>query len=238
MIIEILENLKDKYTDNNDTYQELYQSYRTLVYSYFQSLNIVSRQIGGVHIDFSKTDQNSQTTPFKSVDKDDQLKAMKILSEYGFSNKVILQEEIFPFLQEQRRGFRVSPDPTIHQRILTYQNRLLDQLLHPTVLLRITNSSLYGNEYSLSSYMIDLRNAIFLDDINGDVSSVRQNIQISYLKRLLRIVSASSSYDNISQGVAYYNLDWLKKNINIRTGNLSSRQHKQYVLYLIDSLEK
>ena len=67
-------------------------------------------------------------------------------------------------MQKQRRGFKVSTDPTIHQRILTYQNRLLDHLLHPNVLLRFSNSSLYGNDYKLPYYMTDLRNSIFESD--------------------------------------------------------------------------
>ena len=238
MIIEIMERLKEKYTENNDTYQELYQAYRTLVYSYFQALEIVSRQIGGVHVDLSHTHQETSVKPFEAVDIDKQLKAMNVLSEYGFSNKVILQNDIIPFLQEQRRGFKVSSDPTIHQRILIYQNRLLGHLLHPTVLLRITNSTLYGNQYNLTDYMIDLRNSIFLNDMNSDISTVRQNLQISYVKRLIGIISPKSKYDNISQSAAYYNINWLKKNLNIKSGDLSARQHKEYLVYLIESIER
>ena len=237
MIINILKGLKERYTRNNDTYQELYRSYRTLVYSYFNALEIISRQIGGVHIDLSHVDQNAKVKPFESVDVKKQLKAIKIISDYGFSNKVILQENIFPFLQSQRRGFDVSTDPSIHQRILNYQNRLLDHLLHPKVLQRITNSELYGNEYKLPNYMIDLRNAIFKDDMNLDISTVRQNLQTTYTKRLIGIIKEKSAFDNISKSSAYYNINWLKSNIYKSSGNLSSRQHKSYILYLLDSVE-
>ena len=48
MILRIAENLKENYIKNNDTYEELYRSYRTLLFSYYQSLNIISRQVGGV----------------------------------------------------------------------------------------------------------------------------------------------------------------------------------------------
>ena len=236
MINNILRELKEKYTKNNDTYQELYRAYRTLVYSYFNALEIVSRQIGGVHIDLSHTNQNSKVKPFESVSLENQQKAMDIISKYGFSNKVILQDDIFPFLQSQRRGFSVSEDPTIHQRILTYQNRLLNHLLHPKVLLRITNSQLYGNEYLLPNYMIDLRNSIFKEDFNSNISTVRQNLQITYIKRLIKIIDDKSKYDNISQSTAHYNLLWIKNNINTNTGNLSSRQHKDYILFLINSI--
>ena len=234
MVTNILQNLKDKYTKDNDTYEELYRAYRTLVYSYFQSLEVVSRQIGGVKVDLSHTDQNSSSKPFESVDKETQMAAMQMISDYGFSNKVLLQEDLFPYLQKQRRGWSISDDPTIHQRILIYQNRLLNHLLHPNVLLRMTNSSLYGNEYKLPDYMIDLRKSIFQSDMYGDVSTVRQNLQITYINRLLSIVSPKSRYDNISKTTAHYNLNWLKNNINLNTGDLASRQHKGYILHIIN----
>ena len=237
MVVDILKNLKSKYTSDNDTYEELYRSYINLVYSYFQALNIVTRQIGGVYIDLSHTDQDSEKKPFESVDKETQKKAMDILAKYAFSNKILLQEDLFPYLMKQRRGFNVSTDPTIHQRILRYQNYLLNHLLNSRVLLRISNSSLYGNEYKLPYYMIDLRNSIFASDIDKNVSTIRQNIQVSYVNRLLSIVNPKSSYDNLAKTSAYYNLNWLKDNLDSKIGNLQTRQHKDYILYLIDSLE-
>ena len=237
MVVDILKNLKSKYTSDNDTYEELYRSYINLVYSYYQALNIVTRQIGGVYIDLSHTDQDSEKKPFESVDKETQKKAMDILAKYAFSNKILLQEDLFPYLMKQRRGFNVSTDPTIHQRILRYQNYLLNHLLNSRVLLRISNSSLYGNEYKLPYYMIDLRNSIFASDIDKNVSTIRQNIQVSYVNRLLSIVNPKSSYDNLAKTSAYYNLNWLKDNLDTKIGNLQTRQHKDYILYLIDSLE-
>ena len=237
MVVDILKNLKSKYTSDNDTYEELYRSYINLVYSYFQALNIVTRQIGGVYIDLSHTDQDSEKKPFESVDKETQKKAMDILAKYAFSNKILLQEDLFPYLMKQRRGFNVSTDPTIHQRILRYQNYLLNHLLNPRVLLRISNSSLYGNEYKLPYYMIDLRNSIFASDIDKNVSTIRQNIQVSYVNRLLSIINPKSSYDNLAKTSAYYNLSWLKDNLDSKIGNLQTRQHKDYLLFLIDSLE-
>ena len=106
MIVNILKELKVNYTSDNDTYEELYRAYRTLVYSYYQSLNIVSRQIGELHIDLSKTTQKTDKKPFKSVSEKDQKKAMNILNKYAFSNKFLLQPDLIPYLQSQRRGFK------------------------------------------------------------------------------------------------------------------------------------
>ena len=235
MINRIVSEIKDKYTKDNDTYEELYRSYRTLLFSYYQALNIVTRQIGGVKVDLSHTNQESTKKPFESVDIKTQKKAMQILSDYAFSNKILLEPEIFPYLQKQRRGFSISADPEIHQRILTYQKRLLDHLLNRNVLLRITNSTKYGNNYELSYYMIDLRKSIFESDFNTNISTIRQNLQVEYVNRLIGIASSKSRYDNFSKASAFYNLSWLKRNLNTSTGNLSTKQHKEYILFLIES---
>lgn len=234
-ILTIVESLRERYIETNDTYEEFYRSYRTLLFSYYQSLNIISRQIGGVEVDLAHTNQNAPAKPFKSVEKPLQIEALNILAEYGFSNKILLSPESIPFLQKQRRGFTVSKDPNIHQLVLAYQNRLLDHLLHPKVLQRITNSSLYGNKYQISEYLIDLRKAIFEEDMYTDVSTIRQNLQVSYVNRLLSIIDSDSNYDNIAKSSTYYNLDWLNSNLSIDQGNLSTRQHKTYLSFIINS---
>ena len=38
----------------------------------------------------------------------------------------------------------------------------------------MTNSTLYGNEYDITEFMIDLRKSIFDKDFNSSVSSIRQ----------------------------------------------------------------
>ena len=85
--------------------------------------------------------------------------------------------------------------------------------------------------------MIDLRNAIFESDLNKNISTIRQNLQTSYVNRLISIIKSKVSYDNHSKTSAYYNLNWLKENIKADNGNLQTRQHKSYLLYLIESIE-
>ena len=79
LVERLLNNLKENYNSKNDTYDDLFRSYRTLVYSYFQSLEVVSRQIGGVKVDLSHISQKSEKKPFESVDKETQKKA------YGYN---------------------------------------------------------------------------------------------------------------------------------------------------------
>jgi hypothetical protein len=39
----------------------------------------------------------------------------------------------------------------------------------------------------------------------------------------------------MTKSSAYYNISWLKSNLNTSTGDLQSKQHKEYLLFLIDS---
>ena len=237
----MIPELKNRYSIEGKTYEPFKQAYFSLLGSYFTCLDIISRQIGGVYVDRSFINQKSSNKPFTPVPYSIQTAAMDALSEYGFSDKkLLINEDIFSYLQSQRRGFNFrssGEDPKILSTILLRQNRLLSQLLNPRVLTRINNSSLYGNKYTLAEYMIDLRKAIFMQDMFSSVSKIRQNIQVSYLNQLLNISSKSSKYDNLSKSAAFYNLNWLQDNLDPSTGDLSSRQHKKYLLYLIENFK-
>lgn len=80
--------------------------------------------------------------------------------------------ELYARLQMQRRGFEhesVTEDPKIHERVLTIQQAVLDHLLHPIVLKRVSDTRLYGNEYPLVELMRDLTNAVFAADQKRDI---------------------------------------------------------------------
>ena len=83
--------------------------------------------------------------------------------------------------------------------------------------------------------MIDLRKSIFSTDFNNSVSSIRQYLQISHVNRLIKIIDKKSNYDLISRSNAHYNLVWLKNNLNSNLGNLSTKQHRNYLIYIIES---
>ena len=69
-------------------------------------------------------------------------------------------------MQNQRRGFNHygnNEDPNFHDMILMMQLNVLNQVMHPNTVKRITDSTRYGNEYPLAEVMTDLTDAIFPD---------------------------------------------------------------------------
>tara|TARA_B100000902_G_scaffold396682_1_gene458371 strand:+ start:6767 stop:9313 length:2547 start_codon:yes stop_codon:yes gene_type:complete len=240
--IELINNLIDEilvnHTIENESYEKLTRSYRTLLYSYFTCLNIMTRQIGGVNIDRSFYTENSENKPFNPVSEEKQKEALSYIMKYGFNEKYLINNNIYPYLKRQRRGFNTNyngEDPKILEFILGRQSLLLSQLLNSNVLKRINNTSLYGNNYSISEYMIDLRNSIIQNDLNKNVSLFEQNLRTLYIKSLLQILN-NKNYDEISKSCVYYNLNWIYNNINTSSGNLSSKQHKEYLKYIISDI--
>ncbi|KZM38047.1 hypothetical protein OA92_23825 [Marinomonas sp. SBI22] len=108
-------------------------------------------------------------------------------------------------MQHQRRGFNhfdKNEDPKAHDMILNMQKSVLNQLLHKKVLKRISDTSLYGNDYSLTAVLSDLTAAIFV--ASKKASSISRNIQVEYVERLIAIagVAKSSAYDNLAKAAA------------------------------------
>jgi len=109
-------------------------------------------------------------------------------------------------------------------------------LLHKDVLKRITDTALYGNEYSLNEYLSDLTSGIFEADLNGEVNTYRQNLQNDYVKKLIMISGASkpSPYDYLSQAAAQYQLKAIDKMIKYNKGEGATRVHREYLHSQID----
>src|SRR6266496_6088402 len=178
---------------------------------------VISRYIGGVFVDRALVGQANGHTPFTPVGYSDQKRAMAALRALVFAPKAFeAPERLFGFLQMQRRGFNFfnePEDPKLHARALNIQKNILDQLLHPRVLARLTDTRLYGNTYALPEFMDDLTNAIFEEDAAGDVNTFRQNLQLEFVNRLTAIISDANKakFDYLAQSMALYELKAIQK---------------------------
>ena len=237
----VLKELLDKNKKNvNSSYDELQLAYLIVTGQYFQSANTISRYIGGVYLDRAFTGQEGASKPFIPVEKEKQIKAMKALTDYVFSPSAFnFDGEIYNYLQRQRRGFNhwgTPEDPRLHSRYLNLQKGVLNHLLHANVLNRIIDSELYGNEYSLSSMMTDLNDAIFKQDANGSVNSFRQNLQVEYVTMLINIITKDQkNYLHNARSMVLYNLKSARAISARNVGNTSTKAHRQHLLFLIDN---
>jgi hypothetical protein len=140
----------------------------------------------------------------------------------------------------QRRGFNFfnePEDPKIHARALASQSYVLNHLLHPRVLTRITDSRLYGNTYALPEYMDDLANAIFEEDAAGDVNTFRQNLQLEFVNRLTGMIgeAGKGKFDYPTQSIALAKLKAIQKLLSAKNaGNAETQAHTAHILFVIE----
>ncbi len=201
----------------------------------------VSRFIGGVYIDRSFPEQKSGNKPFTPVPLSEQKRAMNILAKNVFSPKAFEADaKVYPYLQQLRRGFNFfasTEDPKLTDMYMNQQyNAALAHLLHPVTLKRMSDSRLYGNQYSVASVMADLTEAIFREDLKTSVGIFRQNLQTEFVKQVSNIANFKTpGFDNITKAAA---LNAVKKIRSMLSSSVSpneeTRAHRASLIYIID----
>ncbi|MDP9230727.1 MAG: zinc-dependent metalloprotease, partial [Bacteroidota bacterium] len=241
LVNQTMAKLVEKYSKPNQSYAELRSRYGTLNGQRFGMIAAVSRYIGGVYVDRSFPDQHSTTKPFTPVSLATQKKAMEVLTKYVFAPKAYdADAQVFPYLQSQRRGFNQpsnGEDYKITNNILSQQmGAAIAHLLHPGTLQRITNSRLYGNQYSVADVMTDMMKGIFDVDMKTNVNVYRQYLQTEFVKALASIMEPNSPvYDDVSKAAAFYTLKKLKTQLTLAVStNEETKAHRGNLLFLIN----
>jgi len=226
---------------DGESYQRLRNAYMRAFGSYTGQMVVVSRYIGGVHVDRAFVAQAGGTQPFTAVPRDRQKQAVSTLETYLFAPDAFKAPgELLAHLQTERRGFNffsTTEDPKIHDAVLNSQRGVMAHILHPVTTKRMTDSRLYGNQYPVAEFLADLTNAVFRADMGGNVNTFRQNLQIEYTTALVGIVKNDGTvkYDRPTQSAALFQLRNIESQLKGKSaGNLETRAHTAHVLQLID----
>jgi Met-zincin/Domain of unknown function (DUF5117) len=238
LVNHLLPKMKDRFEQNNKSYEELLQAYLITTGEYGTQLRIMTRQIAGVHYDRSFGGQQAPVRPLEPVSEDKQRAAMKALDKYAFSPTAFdAGMGLLNYLLEQRRGFSHfsnNQDPHLHQRILGMQRECLNHLLHPTVLQRMLDSKLYGNTYTIDEYFTDLTNSIFQADLKTPVVTLRQNLQIEYVNRMVEAFGEKSRYDHVSKSMMVGELKRIDSLMAANVGaDALTKAHREHIRMLI-----
>ncbi len=240
LIKDMLPELKDKFTEDGQSYQELLVAYNVLTGNLYSVFSTASRFVGGIYVDRAVKGQEGATKPYTPVPYAQQKKAMNLLTKHLFSPTAFDEpNEIYNYLQRQRRGFDFfsrSEDPKLHDRFAQFPNAVISHLLHPNVLRRLTDSQLYGNEYSVFEMTNDLTNAIFKGD-GGEVNTYRQNMQIDYVKKLLASLK-STAYDDVAKSSLLYQVKEIEKMVKGNQGGGATKAHRMHMAHLIEMAMK
>ena len=117
---------------------------------------------------------------------------------------------------------------------------MLNHLLHPRVLQRLSDTGLYGNEYGLSEMMADLTASIFSDDADSRLASFRQPLQVAYVERLLKVIGPKGKipFDRNARAVAYAEIKGIEERLEGMSESAptaEARATSQYIQFLINS---
>jgi len=241
LINKLMGRLKDKYVKAGNSYAELRSRYGYLNNQRAQNTSVISRYIGGVYIDRSYPEQSPTGKPYTPVPVATQKKAMAVLTKYVFApNAYDADAPLFPYLQTQRRGFNqngAGDDFRITSAALNTQMGAIAHILSASTLQRITNSRLYGNQYSVADVMSDLVKGIFDADMKGNVNVYRQYLQTSFTEALTSIMNPKTpGYDDVSKAASLYTLKKLKTQLSAAIStNEETKAHRANLLFLINN---
>jgi hypothetical protein len=244
LVNNLMGNLVKKYSKAGQSYATLRSRYGILNNQRRDMTNAVSRYIGGVYVDRSFPEQNSANKPYTPVPLATQKRAMEVLAKYVFAPTAFdADAQVFPYLQMQRRGFNQpgnGEDYKITNNVLALQvNGTLAQILNPSTLQRVTNTRLYGNQYSVADVMNDLVKGIFDADITGNVNVYRQYLQASFVRGTAQLISDQSQLDNVSKGAVLYSLKKLKTKLSAAASpSEETKAHRAGMIFMIDKALK
>ena len=237
VVNNLMGKMVTKYSKTGQSYAELRTRYGSLLNQRRSMIAAVSRYIGGVYIDRSFPEQKSATKPYTPTPVAVQKKAMATLAKYAFAPNVYDQDaQVFPYLQMQRRGFNQGrgEDYKVTASLNALSTSAFDHILHPATLQRITNTSLYGNQYSVAEVMSDLVKNVFDADLSGNVNVYRQYLQTSFVKSGVQLLD-NAALDQVSKSALYYTLKKLKTKLATATvGNEETKAHRSAMIFLIE----
>jgi hypothetical protein len=244
LVNNLMGKLVQKYTKSGQSYAELRARYGTLNGQRVNMISAVSRYIGGVYIDRSFPEQNSANKPYTPVSLATQKKAMDVLNKFVFAPTAYdADAQVFPYLQMQRRGFNQpvnGEDLKLTAGLLNNQVfGALAHILHPTTLQRITNSRLYGNQYSAADVMSDLTKGIFDADSKTNVNVYRQYLQTAFVKGVASMIGddgAAAQYDDVAKAAALNTLKKIKAlEATAVSTNEETKAHRANIVFLINN---
>lgn len=256
LVDQTLAVLPDRMLESGDSYQALYNSYMILTGAKAVAANVASRWIAGVYNNRAAVGQPGAEEPFVPVLAQEQRRALAVLDRIAFGPDAFSGGENFlNRLQVERRSFDsygVNVDPKPHARALNIQRSLLNHLLHPNVLTRLTDSRRYGGDYPASTYVSELTGVMFDADAATPVNTYRQNLQIEYLTRLIGIASGAGGgsettpsgiqsqpgYDYVARSAALAGIDRIKTLAAAPIDNAETQAHRAHLTSLIEKFER
>ncbi len=227
LVNEAWPNLVERVTQDGDGYQQARRAFSILLANYGQGMYFASRNIGGVYVNRSHKGDKDGPAPFVVTPAAKQRASLKLLQEQVFSDKPFdFPPELYNHLAVSRWSHWGAPDRTrldlaVHDVIAMWQDRILQQTLSSLTLDRLHDSELKipadQDAFTCAELIHGLSESIF-SEVGGlkkgsytnrkpAISSLRRNLQRTYLKHLANLAMGNTTAPQDCQTVAYMELE-------------------------------
>jgi hypothetical protein len=230
---ELIPGLVDRMTKEGDDYTQARRAFNVVLAQYGQSTFFVSRYVGGLQTSRSHKGDKDGKPPVTLIDPKVQREALELLEQSMFSDKNFrFPPELLNQLGWTNWNHWGIREPTrkdfgIHDFILQWQERILEQLLSSATLRRMHDTELKASEdkdvLTTAELISRLTKAIFSEvestkendytNRKPAVSSMRRNLQRSYLRDLSELALGTSPAPQDCQTIAYLELSNLQQRI-------------------------
>jgi hypothetical protein len=233
LISELWPGIVDRVTDSGDGYQRARQAFGILLGNHGQATYLASRYVGGIYVNRDHKGDEKGRAPFVIVPVARQREALALVNEQIFSDKPFaFPPDLYNHLASTRWSHWGSNPPmrvdyAVHDVISMWQERILSQLLSSLTLDRLHDSELKlpsdQDAFTTAELLTTLTKSIFSEvdtpvtaEFNNRkpaISSLRRNLQRTYMKRLSNIAMGNGGGPEDCQTVAYAELSSLEGRI-------------------------
>jgi hypothetical protein len=233
LVAEAWPGVIEQMTEDGDGYQRARQAFGVLLSTHGRAMHFASRYVGGLYASRSHKGDKDAPAPFEVVDVEKQREALSLLEEQVFNDKPFqFPPELYNHLAATRWDHwgshaPIRTDYAVHSVISMWQERILAQLLSSLTLERLHDSELKvpadQDAFTTAELLERLTEAIFseVDGMNGGdysnrnpaISSLRRNLQRSYMRELSYLALGNTFAPQDCQTVAYSQLSQLEERI-------------------------
>jgi hypothetical protein len=226
LVQEAWPDVVTRMTDDGDGYQQARRAFGVLLGTYGRSMYVASRYVGGLYVTRSHKGDKDAAAPFVVVPVEKQRAALELLENNVFSDKPFqFPPELYNHLAATHWSHwgmhhLDRPDYPAHRVVSLWQDRILQQLMSPLTLERLHDSELKvpadQDAFTTAELLERLTTSIFSETnkLEGKnftnrkpaISSLRRNLQRTYLKRLSHLAMGQYGAPEDCQTVAYLQL--------------------------------
>jgi hypothetical protein len=245
MVDDLIPGLVERTTKDGDDYTQARRTFNVIVAQAGQAMFFASRQVGGLKTSRSHKGDKNGKPPIQPVDTKLQREVLDLLDKNLFNDKPFsFPPEIYNQLgwsNWNHWGARPTTrkDFGVHDFVLMWQERILSQLLSSVTLKRMHDAELKSPpeaDVVTTAELLDRLTTSIFREVNelkpGEysnrkpaISSLRRNLQRSYLKSLSQLAMGNTAAPHDCQTVAALELAELQEKIKkvLDNGDVASK---------------